>query len=172
MNIPNILTLVRFLLIPILIYFIAIDQIILSICTFILSGITDFLDGYIARKYNLISNFGKIMDPLADKLIQFSALVMLGLKGFIPFFIIVVIFIKEVLMGLGFLILYKNNVIIPALWYGKLTTIIFYAAIILSLIIPNSIYSNSLLIIGVATAVFALVMYFMNYLKIRKSSKK
>ena len=66
-HIPNILTILRFIFIPIILYFIFTGNYILGIIFFTISGITDVLDGFIARKFNLVSNFGKLMDPLADK---------------------------------------------------------------------------------------------------------
>ena len=69
-NIPNILTILRFILIPIILYFIFTGHYLLGFIFFTISGITDILDGAIARKFNLVPNFGKLMDPLADKLTQ------------------------------------------------------------------------------------------------------
>ena len=72
--VPNILTIIRFLLIPIILLFLFSGNYLLAFIFFTISGITDILDGYIARKFNLVSNFGKLMDPLADKLTQISML--------------------------------------------------------------------------------------------------
>ncbi len=77
-HIPNILTIIRFILIPIILNFIFQGDYISGIIIFSISGLTDVLDGFIARKFNLISNFGKLMDPLADKLTQISVLSFLG----------------------------------------------------------------------------------------------
>ena len=82
--VPNILTMARFVLIPFIIYFILTNNYILAFLFLTISGITDILDGYIARKYNLISNFGKLIDPLADKSTQVAILAALAFKNIIP----------------------------------------------------------------------------------------
>ena len=79
-HVPNILTIIRFLLIPFIIYFLAINQYIVGVILFIISGITDVVDGAIARKFNFITDFGKLIDPLADKATQLSILITLSLK--------------------------------------------------------------------------------------------
>ena len=73
-HLPNILTIIRFLLIPFILYFVFAGNYLLAFIFFTISGITDIADGFIARKFNLISNFGKLMDPLADKLTQIASL--------------------------------------------------------------------------------------------------
>ena len=83
-HIPNILTIIRFLLIPVIVYFIFTGQYLLAFVFFTISGITDVADGFIARKFNLVSNFLKLMDPLADKLTQISTLASLVIVNIIP----------------------------------------------------------------------------------------
>ena len=90
-NIPNILTILRFILIPIILYFIFKGNYLLGFIFFTISGVTDILDGAIARKFNLITNFGKLMDPLADKLTQISVLASLVFQKIIPFWSLVVV---------------------------------------------------------------------------------
>ena len=97
-HIPNILTIIRFILIPVILYFIFTGNYILAFIFFTLSGITDILDGAIARKFNLISTFGKLMDPLADKLTQISVLATLVFKDIIPFWILIIVILKEFIM--------------------------------------------------------------------------
>ena len=86
-NIPNILTMLRFVLIPFILYFLSIDNYILTFVFLTLSGITDVLDGFIARKFNFITDFGKLIDPLADKATQLLTLAALVLKNIIPLWI-------------------------------------------------------------------------------------
>lgn len=97
-HVPNILTLIRFILIAPIVVFIANEQFIIAIIFLILSGITDVLDGAIARKFNFITDFGKLMDPFADKATQIAILVTLSVKGVIPFWILAVVVIKEFAM--------------------------------------------------------------------------
>ncbi len=97
-HIPNILTIIRFIFIPFIIVSIALNNYITAIILFTLSSITDVLDGFIARHFNAISDFGKLMDPLADKCTQLSILLTLALKGIIPVWIFVILILKELIM--------------------------------------------------------------------------
>lgn len=135
--VPNILTIIRFLLIPIIITLISSGKYVDAIIVFSISGITDILDGTIARKYDLISDFGKLMDPLADKLTQLSMLLMLTVKKIIPLWIVVVVFIKEFCMICGASFLYGKELVVSSKWYGKLATTLFYLAIVVSLVLQE-----------------------------------
>ena len=105
-NIPNILTIIRILLIPFILDAIYKGNYILGIVLFTISGITDVLDGFIARKFNLISNFGKLIDPLADKLTQIAVLMALVYTKIIPLWILVIVIVKELIMVIGASFLY------------------------------------------------------------------
>ena len=164
--VPNILTIIRFLFIPVILYFIFIGNYILGFIFFTISGITDILDGFIARKYNLISNFGKLMDPLADKLTQISVLASLVIVDIIPVWILAIVVFKELIMVIGASFLYGKDVVVYSKWYGKLATVLFYLAIVISLItkqfgITGFWVNFSLLIycIALTSTVFSLVMY-------------
>ena len=165
-HIPNILTILRFIFIPIILYFIFIGNYILGIVFFTISGITDVLDGFIARKFNLISNFGKLMDPLADKLTQISVLASLVAVDIIPFWILVIVILKELLMVIGASFLHGKDVVVYSKWYGKLATVLFYLAIVISLITKQfsltGFWTNFDLIIyciALACTIFSLIMY-------------
>lgn len=162
MNIPNILTVIRFCLIPVFIYVFYnpnIDNNLLwGIVVFIIAGATDLLDGYIARKYDLITKWGKLMDPLADKLMLITVLVSLYVKGIIPVPIILIVFVKEFLMIAGAAFLYKNrNIVVEANFFGKAATVSFYVAVVATVLkLP---YYNILLYIAVVLTLIALVQY-------------
>lgn len=165
-NIPNILTIIRFLLIPIILYFIITGNYLLGFIFFTISGITDILDGTIARKYNLISTFGKLMDPLADKLTQISVLATLTFKDIIPIWILVIVIFKELIMIIGASFLYGKDVVVYSKWFGKLATVLFYLAIVLSLIDKqfgfSGIWQNIdmfLYCVALVATVFSLIMY-------------
>lgn len=165
-HIPNILTILRFIFIPIIIYFIFTENYILGIVFFTISGITDVLDGFIARKFNLVSNFGKLVDPLADKLTQISVLASLVKDDIIPFWILVIVILKELLMVVGASFLYGKDVVVYSKWYGKLATVLFYLAIVISLITKQlnitGFWSNFDLVIyciALVCTVFSLIMY-------------
>lgn len=100
MNLPNKLTLLRMVLVPIFIVFMALPTewvwpIYVAFAVFVIAAVTDQLDGHIARKYNLITKFGKIMDPLADKLLVAAGLVMLAGHGVIPAWVVAVIIVRD-----------------------------------------------------------------------------
>lgn len=165
-HVPNILTILRFLLIPIILYFIFAGNYILGFIFLTISGITDILDGCIARKFNLISNFGKLMDPLADKLTQISVLASLVIVDIIPVWILAIVILKELIMVIGASFLYGKDVVVYSKWYGKLSTVLFYLAIVISLFTKQFNisgfwvnFSLTIYYIALASTVFSLIMY-------------
>lgn len=165
--IPNILTVLRFLLIPFILHFLVHDEFILAIVFLTLSGITDILDGTIARKFNFITNFGKLIDPLADKITQLSILWMLVSKNIIPLWILVIVLLKEATMVAGASFLYGKELVVSSKWYGKASTVLFYLAIVLTMIFKDlQIQTGIDLIIyyiALAMTIFSLVMYFREF---------
>lgn len=164
--IPNTLTIIRFLLIPIILYSVFSGNYLIALALFTISGITDIADGFIARKFNLISNFGKLMDPLADKLTQISMLAILVIKNMIPTWILVIVVLKEIAMVCGASFLYGKDVVVYSRWYGKLATVLFYLAIVSSLLIKQFEVNSwityidlYLYYLALVTTLFALVMY-------------
>jgi len=175
-NIPNFLTLFRLLLIPAMLYYLFTDNLKIALIIYILASATDVIDGYIARKFDMITDIGKILDPLADKLLQFAALIGLWYSKIIPLWVLIVFFCKEIIMGIGcFKLMLKDNVIVQAKWFGKLSTCTFFLAIIVSMLSRYFVvldpYPVILMIIALAMAVFALIMYLRNYLKVVKTVK-
>ena len=179
-HIPNILTVARFFLIPFIIYFIVVDQYIVALILLTVSGLTDVIDGWIARKFNFITNFGKLIDPLADKATQLAVLLTITFKEVIPFWIIIVVALKEAAMIAGASFLYGKELVVSSRWFGKLATVLFYIAIICSFIIKYwnniaKIPSNSLAplpqfdlwiyYLALATTIFSLVMYYITFYK-------
>lgn len=169
-NIPNILTLFRIVLIPFIVISIVNNEYIIAIVFFIISGLTDVLDGFIARKFNFITDFGKLIDPLADKLTQISTLIVLVIKGLIPYWILIIILLKEVIMVCGASFLYGKSTVVSSKWFGKLSTVVLYIAIFLSMAIKlfnlPAIYDTINFYIycaAVVTTLFSLIMYFKTF---------
>lgn len=167
MTLPNLITIFRIILVPIYLclFFSEIeDKIFVLGMIFMIAGISDVLDGYIARKYNLISEFGSALDPFADKLMSFTVLVTFTIVGLIPVWILVPMLIKEVIMITGGLILYLKHgkAVIPSNMFGKVATFSLYAAILSIILNINMTVSIILLIITVSLNLIA----FYNYLKI------
>ena len=165
-HIPNALTIIRFLLIPAIVISIFSENYILAAILFTISGITDIADGCIARKFNLISNFGKLMDPLADKLTQIATLTSLVLAHVLPsygYWILGIVLLKEFIMICGASFLYGKDVVVYSKWYGKLATVLFFIAIIVSLVIkefaPGEIFDLPLYILALIATISALIMY-------------
>ena len=119
-HVPNILTIIRFLLIPFIVVAILQQNYILAFILLTVSAITDILDGTIARKFDCISNFGKLVDPLADKATQIAVLAALTIGSIIPIWILVVVFVKEAIMIAGASFLYGKDVVVYSRWYGFL----------------------------------------------------
>lgn len=172
-NIPNILTLSRFVLIPFIIVSLVCNKYSIAFILLTISGLTDVLDGFIARKFNFITDFGKLIDPLADKATQLSILITLSLKTtssgepIIPIWILFIIFKKEFMMIAGASFLYGKDLVVSSKWYGKLTTVLFYIAIVSSFIIAyfNIPYRFDTYIyyLGLAMTIFSLIMYFNSF---------
>lgn len=165
-HIPNTLTIIRFFLIPFIVLHIFTGNYILAFILFTLSGITDIADGLIARKFNLITNFGKLMDPLADKLTQISTIASLTIIHIIPIWILVVVLLKELIMIAGASFLYGKDVVVYSKWYGKLATVLFYLAIVFSLLINQFKLENFwanldlwLFYLALFATIFSLLMY-------------
>lgn len=166
-HIPNILTILRFILIPFIVICIFQNKYIEALILLTASGLTDVLDGTIARKYNLITDFGKLIDPLADKVTQISILVTLALRNIIPFWFLVIIFIKEFLMIAGASFLYGKELVVSSKWYGKLSTVLFYIAISCSFIIYcfniSLHFDTYIYYLALISTLFSLVMYFQDF---------
>ncbi len=163
-NVPNALTIARFIIIPFIIASLIQNNYILTFIFLTLSALTDVMDGYIARKFDLISNFGKLVDPLADKTTQIAILTTLALKGFIPLWMILVIFIKEFAMIAGASFLYGKDLVVSSKWYGKLATVLFYVAIVCSLAIKyfdiDFKFDIYVYYLALVFTIFSLCMYF------------
>ncbi len=164
--IPNTLTIIRLLLIPFIVINILTGNYIPAFVFFTISGITDILDGFIARKYNVVSSIGKLLDPLADKLTQIFTLTSLAFTKIIPIWILIIVLIKEFTMIIGASFLYGKDVVVYSKWYGKLATVLFFFAIILSLLLKQfnitgffKYLDSFMYCLALFTTLFALIMY-------------
>ena len=134
MNLPNKLTMMRIILVPVFIVVLMTGHYYISAVIFVVASLTDMLDGKIARKYDLVTDFGKLMDPLADKLLVMSALICLVQLGDIPGWMAIVILGREfAITGLR-TVAASNGVVIAAGWTGKIKTVLQMIAVILILL--------------------------------------
>lgn len=170
-NIPNILTLMRMAAVPVFIVLMRDGQLYAAICVFLAAEITDVLDGIIARRYNFITPFGKIADPLADKLMQLTALFMLADRDMILKIIPWLVLFKELFLLISGLYLIRKKVDMSSKWFGKLTSVLFFIAIMMAFFGVPRVITDIMLWICVGMALFAAVMYILNYLKQVRPSK-
>ncbi len=127
MNLPNKLTVLRVLMIPFFVLFALVDVVpgysnYIAVAIFVIASLTDLLDGKLARKYNLVTDFGKFMDPLADKLLVCSALICLVSMERLPAWIVIVIISREFIISGFRLVASDNGVVIAASYWGKFKT--------------------------------------------------
>ena len=163
-NVPNVLTMIRLALIPVFVALHALYYEKLALLVFCVASATDWLDGHIARKYNLITDFGKLIDPLADKLMVCSALVMQGLRGYFPAVAVIIVIIKELVMIYGSSYMLAHDIVVYANIWGKLAQCSFILALVLSFwhkdfLAMNFPIDRVCLWIAVVIAVIALVDY-------------
>ena len=126
-NIPNALSLLRLALIPAFAVLYLNGLVEWAIVTLVVSGLSDAVDGYIARRFNQITDIGKLLDPLADKVTQFVVLVCVTVKNPSMWLLVAVCFAKEVAQTIGgFLLLHRGDVVRGSLWFGKVYTLVFY----------------------------------------------
>lgn len=128
MNLPNKLTMFRVILIPFFVFFMLAPNMTgynnyIAVAIFIVASLTDMLDGKIARKYNLVTNFGKFMDPLADKLLVCSAMICLIQTGQLAAWIVVIIIAREFIISGFRLVAADNDIVIAASYWGKFKTV-------------------------------------------------
>ena len=130
-NLPNALTMLRLLLIPVFIVLMCQDYMMPALAVFVFASLTDILDGWIARRYELITNFGKLFDPLADKLMVMSVMTMMVIKGIVPLVAIIILVSKELFILIGSYFLMRKNVIVYSFTIGKIAQFITVAGLIL-----------------------------------------
>ena len=166
MNLPNKLTIFRVILIPFFVVFLLLDPSnqtyrYIADAIFIIASLTDMLDGKIARKYNLVTNFGKFMDPLADKLLVSAAMICLIATGQLAAWIVIVIISREFIISGFRLVASDNGVVIAASYWGKFkTTFQMIAVVLLILDIPSLVLLTNLCVwIALALTIISLVDY-------------
>lgn len=178
-NLPNILSFTRIIIIiPFVLYFLN-DDYLLSAAMLALSGLSDMLDGVIARKLNQVTQLGKILDPVADKLTLTAVVICMGIKFPEIFILVVILSVKDLSMLLAGSYLLKKGIEPPAAkWYGKLATVFFYVSVII-IVALKALYgiadpriSISLLTATALLMLFALFRYFLIFLRLIKANNE
>lgn len=176
MNLPNKISMIRIFIIPIIVvgYYLVPETIPVGYSynlwwylipgLFVLASLTDFIDGYIARKYNLVTTFGKFIDPLADKLLVMTALLLLTVEGIIPVWIVITILSREFIVTGIRLVAAPTGKVIAASKLGKYKTATTMVALVLLLMYRfDKIFETSgmiLLYVGLALTVISGIEYF------------
>ncbi len=168
MTIPNLITMIRIILTPVFVIYLINDDLVTGLIVLAICGISDGLDGFIARVFNQKSKLGTFLDPLADKLILVSAFITLSVRGFLPSWLTVVVISRDVMILLGIIIIYLNNIALnirPAV-SSKITTCFQFATLILVLLSKNEYfapYQGYYHYIYYVTALFTIIS-FLQYL--------
>lgn len=174
MNLPNKLTMFRVVLIPFFVVFMLVNITTvdkwIALAIFIIASLTDLLDGKIARKYDLVTNFGKFMDPLADKLLVCSALICLVALNKIPAWIVIIIIAREFIISGFRLIASDNGVVIAASYWGKFKTT--FQMVMICLMIADISAINLLTQIVMWVALILTVVSLVDYLVKNKDVMK
>ena len=175
MNIPNTLTIIRMILIIPFVILLLNGADIPAVIIFILASFTDMLDGKIARKYNLVTNFGKFMDPLADKLLVCSALICLVEMERLAAWIVIIIIAREFIISGFRLVASDNGIVIAASYWGKFKTVFqMIMVVVLMLNIQNSVFQmlgTILVWISLALTLISLADYVAKNINVLKEQK-
>ena len=175
MNLPNKLTIFRCILIVPFVALLLNGYDLIATIIFIIASLTDLLDGKIARKYNLVTNFGKFMDPLADKLLVCSALICLIEMGRLDAWIVCIIIAREFIISGFRLIASDNGIVIAASYWGKFkTTFQMIMVVVLMLNVQNDIMTilgQILIWVSLALTIISLVDYVAKNLDVLKEQK-
>lgn len=155
--IPNILSCIRIALVGVFIYLFFFDyprNIVWALLTFLLAGATDVVDGYLARKYNWITDVGKILDPFADKLMQCTVLICMLVKKLLPVWLVVPFILKEVVILVGGMFVSKKiSKVVVSNIFGKMTVVFFYAAIITCMLARDFLAQNPIVLYCISALV-------------------
>lgn len=175
MNIPNMLSIVRLILVPVfvVVFLLEGEQKTAAAIIFIIASATDVLDGYIARKFNMSTKVGQLLDPLADKLMQIAVVVTMLCADMVPLWFVLVLACKEILMICGGFFLYTKKTFVKSNVFGKTNTVIVFCAMVTLLSFSNSNegLKNIMLGVAVGTNIAAIVSYAYLYFLQQKKFK-
>lgn len=174
-NIPNILCYIRFLLIPVFISLYIKEAYKQAAIVVLISGLTDFLDGFVARTFHMVTEFGKLIDPLADKLTQASLIFVLVVRIKWMFLLLILFVIMQLFMLIaGLIMLKKGKKLNGAKWFGKVSTTVFYAVMLVLVALPNltTNIQNILMLVCGAFLLLSFLLYINEYVKMYRALDK
>ncbi len=170
-TIPNLLSLFRLLLIPCIVWLYCTEKYYATAGVVLLSGLTDILDGKIARRFHMVSDLGKILDPVADKLTQGVLILCLAFRHRGMICLIILFVLKEAAMALlGYMAIRRQKKVNSAKWYGKVNTVLLYAVMFSLILFPSTPETVVTLLICICaiSIILAIVLYARYYSKILK----
>lgn len=172
-TVPNIMTMFRILLVPAIIWaFLGLKSDVAAIVLLAVSALTDVLDGIIARKFNMVSDLGKALDPIADKLTQVSVVLCLAFRYKLMWILLGLCVFRETCMFImGLITIKKTDSVYSARWFGKISTVMLYGTMLALLVFPGmpKRLSVGLIVLCMLLVVMALFLYARFYLKIWKT---
>lgn len=174
-TIPNALSLLRLALIPVFAVLYLNGRVEWAIVALVVSGLSDAVDGYIARRFNQITDIGKLLDPMADKITQFVVLVCVTINNPRMWLLVAVCFVKEVAQAIGgFLLLHRGDVVRGSLWFGKVYTLVFYIVMAVFVLFELCGWVMETWLFWLLTGLVLLVMLFafFNYLRMFLTARK
>ena len=176
LTIPNILSLVRLLLIPAIVLLYCVKHLYAeAVALIIFSGFTDIADGIIARRFGMVSDFGKILDPIADKLTQITVIFCIATRVNAMWLLVGMFIIKEIVMlYMGMIAIKKLDAVSSAKWYGKANTVILYIAMISFILFPemNNTLVYAVVAVTAVSLVISLALYVRFYYMLFKRNEK
>jgi len=180
LTVPNVMSLFRIVLVGVFVWIFIESDCKFNHASFVVlavSALSDVLDGWIARRFDLVSNWGKVLDPAADKLFTISTVVCLAVADLIPIWLVILVFAKEGFMLVGGVILYDvTKAVIPSRWYGKLTTVLFYLTFVIAILLGifgvdpviSKLVVTILFAVAMAFSIFSVIKYILIAVKIKK----
>ena len=177
MNVPNMLSLFRLILVPVfaVVFFQPTPHArTVAVSIYLVAFLTDVADGWIARHFNQITRLGRILDPFADKLMTFTVIVCITTQGIVPLWAVVVFFLKELVMALGGMYMYRKlGDVISSNWIGKSSTFVFFLVCVALVLFPDipSDWAAGMIAAALALTVVALMSYTLQCLKILDKRK-
>ena len=159
-------------MVPLFVYFYVHGKVLLSMAVLLLCGASDVLDGMIARRFNMITELGKILDPVADKLIQGAMMLCLAYKHPLLWLLFGLHAFKELSLGaIGLYVIKNTGMVCSAKWYGKLCTVFIYIAMLMLLIFPGIEESavNSIVLCCAGMMLFSMGLYMAGYMRLLRA---
>lgn len=173
-TIPNFMSLFRILLVPVIVWaFLGLKSDALAIGLLAMSALTDVLDGFVARKFNMVSDLGKALDPIADKLTQVAVVLCLAFRYKLMWILLGLCVFRETCMFImGLITIKKTDSVFSAKWFGKLSTFTLYGTMLALLVFPKmpEQLSTGLIVLCMCLVVLALTLYARFYFKLWKKA--